>query len=190
MSAMQSIEPNGFADPDTRAWTSSGKPQMAYQCKDLDDVLSAVQYQIQTTAQGLIPEEVVCRFQLPSSAILEYPGIKAAERPSVGQDETPTPLRAADGGPIDPDPCPGYSIAAALSNFYDQKEKGNYQKVVAKAVVGAIQYADGFRWTIRRTQDTSRNDGLRFSYACRDSIQKSSRPRKKAGSEENTGMSF
>ncbi|KAK8214390.1 hypothetical protein IWZ01DRAFT_540261 [Phyllosticta capitalensis] len=144
---------------------------MAYQCKDMDDVLAAVQYQIQTSAQGLIPEEVVCRLQLPLNANLDYPRVKAEERPSVGQDETPIPPKAADGGPIDADPCPGYSVAAALSNFYDQKEKANYQKVVAKAVVGAIQYADGFRWTVRRTKDTLSNDGLRFSYICRDSEQ-------------------
>ncbi|KAK7551309.1 hypothetical protein JOL62DRAFT_91491 [Phyllosticta paracitricarpa] len=187
MTAMQLIEPNRLADAAAKEWTSSGKPQMAYQCNDLDDVVSAVQYQIQTTATGLIPEEVVCRFQLSSSASLEYPKVKSAEKPSVNQDETPTTPRAADGGPIDSDPCPGYSIAAALSNFHDQKEKANYQRVVAKAVVGAVQYADGFRWSVRRTKDTSNNDGLRFSYVCRDSIQNINRPRgKKSGAEENS----
>lgn len=154
-------------------WQRGPKPKMAYQCGNLDDVLSAIQYEIQTHSQSLIPEEASCRMQLPLSATLEFPKARNASSPAAAT--TSSSLNKATNASIDPDPYPGYSIAASMSNFCDSKEKLKYQRVVAKAIMGAVGAADGFKYTERRTVDTATSDGYRFWYVCRDSLQNKDR---------------
>lgn len=104
------------SDNNGLGWHRGPKPEMAYQCRNLDDVLAAVQYEVQTHCRGLIPEEVSWRLQFPVAAALEYPKIQDAET-------AVRPLSKCTNEVIDPDPCSGYSVAAALSNFFDAKEK-------------------------------------------------------------------
>lgn len=156
------------SDNNGLGWHRGPKPEMAYQCRNLDDVLAAVQYEVQTHCQGLIPEEVSWRLQFPVAAALEYPKIQDAET-------AVRPLSKCTNEVIDPDPCSGYSVAAALSNFFDAKEKLQYQRVVARTIIAGIGAADGFKYSERRASDTAKGDGYRFSYVCRDSLQNKDR---------------
>lgn len=211
---MQSIEEgttppgNGAADDRAaraardRGWIRGPRPEMAYQCRNLDDVLAAVQFEVQTHCQGLIPEEVACRLQFALGSGLDHPKVRAEGGSSSSTDQhgfvttatpTGTQLSKATNEPVDPDPCPGYSIAAALSNFYDAKEKLKYQRVVARAIVGAIGCADGFRYTERRTADTAKGDGYRLAFVCRESLQNKdkrvNRGQVRSGGEADQGTS-
>ncbi|KKY22882.1 hypothetical protein UCDDS831_g03316 [Diplodia seriata] len=142
---------------------------MAYQCGNLDDLLAAVQYEVQTHSQSLIPEEAHCRLQFTLNAGLEFPKVRIASS-SSSPENPPLSLNKATNAPIDPDPCPGYSIAAALSNFCDSKEKLKYQRIVAKTIIGTVGAADGFRYAERRAVDTAKSDGYRFWYEGSDHV--------------------
>ncbi|KAL1639708.1 hypothetical protein SLS58_007606 [Diplodia intermedia] len=144
-------------------WQRGPRPEMAYQCGNLDDLLAAVQYEVQTHSQSLIPEEAHCRLQFTLNAGLEFPKVRIASS-SSSPENPPLSLNKATNAPIDPDPCPGYSIAAALSNFCDSKEKLKYQRIVAKTIIGTVGAADGFRYAERRAVDTAKSDGYRFWY--------------------------
>ncbi|KAF2144090.1 uncharacterized protein K452DRAFT_345547 [Aplosporella prunicola CBS 121167] len=135
------------------------RPDTAYQCRYLDDVRSALRYQFQTHAEVFVPEEVSCRliFGLDSSLEWTKEGQPTTATISRGRQESSTP---------DSD----YSVTTALSNFLDAKEKKQYQRAVAKIIIGAISRVDGYKYSERRTNDTSKGDGYRFQFICRDSL--------------------
>ncbi|OJD35154.1 c6 finger domain [Diplodia corticola] len=172
-------------------WQRGPRPEMAYQCGNLDDLLAAMQYEVQTHSQSLIPEEASCRLLFTLNAGLEFPKVRnassASSSSSLAAATPPLSLNKATNAPIDPDPCPGYSIAAALSNFCDSKEKLKYQRVIAKAIITTVGAADGFRYAERRATDTAKSDGYRFWYVCRDSLQNKDRVANKRASGQEPG---
>lgn len=148
-------------------------------CTSVDQAIDTIKADIKAAEER---EDPGCTI---SEVTIGYEAIVELHRPNIGpyseggaQDLPPTFKTGwTAGGLDDASGGQGYPTANvdAITGHGDKTARAVVQRAASRAIVAAIEAADGFKYSMNNAWSAKDADGQRFSYICQDSMQNKDR---------------
>ncbi|KAF2836836.1 hypothetical protein M501DRAFT_1018713 [Patellaria atrata CBS 101060] len=156
---------NSFAASQDLTREESVEPGTTSACQSLADLETLLRNYIENASNGLIPELVSCHLVLDDETIL---GPALVIQPANNANSTPDEESGSPEAPA--------TVSQTLGYFEDSDQKLKVQRAASKAILGAISASDGFDYVARGSRMQKKNEGRRYRYICKSSVQNKGRP--------------
>ena len=145
-------------------------------CHTLEDLINAIQADIEAGEQSSVPECTTSEVSLSLSAWLPLHRPNIGPYAEGGAQDLPPEFKTSwiNSGKDGTKQHPQASVYAIIS-APDQDARQTAQRAASRGIVAAIEKMDGFKYTFNNAWAAKDDDGMRFSYICQDSTQNKDR---------------